>query len=387
MSEATVDPIRVSAASTRQGEDSRAAGRADVAPVKVLAAMSGGVDSSVATALLAEQGYEVVGSMLRFWPDERPTGAFDLCCSPDAAYDARRVADRLDVPFYLLDFRAAFQEIVIDPFVPGYTAGETPNPCVWCNRHIKFGAFVERAQALGCEYMASGHYVRRIDGPHGPELHRGLDDDKDQTYFLWALPRQILPYLLFPLGELTKQEVRSLAAERELRTAEKKSSSGLCFVPTTVKDYLEQATKAKPGQVLDAADGYSVAGQHRGVMYYTIGQKKGLGLTHSHLERYVIELRADTNEVIVGTREMCHWRGLEADRRNFLLEDGLVPTRVQAQVRYRQTPEPARLTLLEDDRFRLDFDDPQFAVAVGQSAVIYDGDRLLGGGVIRQRFD
>lgn len=357
----------------------------EAAPVKVLAAMSGGVDSSVATALLADQGYEVVGSMLRFWPDDRPSGAFDLCCSPDAAYDARRVADRLEVPFYLLDFRSAFQEIVIDPFVPGYTAGETPNPCVWCNRHIKFGAFVERAQALGCEYMASGHFVKRVDGPAGPELHRGVDDDKDQTYFLWALPRQILPYLLFPLGEMTKAEVRAQAAERGLRTAEKKSSSGLCFIPTTVKDYLDQAAKAKPGKVLDAADNFAVAGEHRGVMYYTIGQKKGLGLTRSHLERYVIELRADTNEVVVGTREMCHWSGLEADRRNFLVDDEGLPTQVQAQVRYRQKPEPATLTLLDDQRFRLDFEDPQFAVAVGQSAVIYDGERLLGGGVIRDR--
>jgi len=353
--------------------------------VKVLAAMSGGVDSSVATALLTDQGFEVVGSMLRFWPDDRPTGAFDLCCSPDAAYDARRVADKLDVPFYLLDFRDTFQQIVIDPFVPGYTAGETPNPCVWCNRHIKFGAFVERAQALGCEFMASGHFVRRVDGPHGPELHRGRDDDKDQTYFLWALPRRILPYLLFPLGDMTKAEVRAMAAERGLRTAEKKSSSGLCFVPTTVKDYLDQAAKAQPGQVLDAADDYSVAGEHRGVMYYTIGQKKGLGLKRSHLERYVIELRADTNEVVVGTRDMCHWTGLEASRSNFLVADELLPSRVQAQVRYRQKPEAATLTLLPDQRFRLDFDDPQFAVAVGQSAVIYDDERLLGGGVIATR--
>ncbi len=356
-----------------------------VKPVKVLAAMSGGVDSSVATALLSEQGYEVVGSMLRFWPDERPSGAFDLCCSPDAAYDARRVADTLEVPFYLLDFREAFQEVVIDPFVPGYRAGETPNPCVWCNRHIKFGAFVERAQALGCEYMASGHYVRRIDGEHGPELHRGADDDKDQTYFLWALPRQILPYLLFPLGELSKAEVRELAEERGLRTAQKKSSSGLCFIPNTVKEYLDEVAEAEPGAVLDATDGFKVVGEHRGVMYYTVGQKRGLGLRSSHLERYVLELRADTNEVVVGTREMCHWRGLVADRRNLLLEDGLVPERVQAQVRYRQRPEPARLTLLEGDRFRLEFDDPQFAVAVGQSAVLYEGDRLLGGGVIRER--
>lgn len=364
-----------------------ATGQADggVRPVKVLAAMSGGVDSSVAAALLAEQGYEVVGSMLRFWPDDKPAGAFDLCCSPDAAYDARRVADALDVPFYLLDFRDTFQEIVIDPFVPTYQAGATPNPCVWCNRHIKFGAFVERAQALGCEYMASGHFVRRVDGPNGPELHRGKDDDKDQTYFLWALPRAILKYLLFPLGDLTKAEVRAMAAQRSLRTAEKKSSSGLCFVPTTVKAYLEEYTRAVPGNVVDAADGYRVVGEHRGVAYYTIGQKRGLGLHHTHVERYVIELRPDTNEVVVGPREMCQWRTLEAHRGNFLTEDEHLPRRVEAQVRYRQEPEPATLTLLGEGRFRLEFDEPQFGVATGQSAVIYQGERLLGGGVITSR--
>lgn len=368
--------------STAPTQPSAAAG---ARPVKVMAAMSGGVDSSVATAILTEQGYEVVGSMLRFWPDDRPSGAFDLCCSPDAAYDARRVADGLDVPFYLLDFRDAFREIVIDPFVPTYQAGSTPNPCVWCNRHIKFGAFVERAQALGCEYMASGHFVRRVDGLHGPELHRGVDDDKDQTYFLWALPRAILKYLLFPLGELTKAEVRAMAAERQMRTAEKKSSSGLCFVPTTVKAYLEEVTKAVPGNVVDASDGYKVVGEHRGVAYYTIGQKRGLGLRHSHLERYVVDLRPETNEVVVGVREQCQWSRLEAGRANFLTAEENLPTRVQAQVRYRQRPEPATLELLGEGRFALAFDDPQFAVATGQSAVIYEGDRLLGGGVISAR--
>ena len=355
--------------------------------------MSGGVDSSVATALLAEGGYEVVGSMLRFWPDDRQAGAFDLCCSPDAAYDARRVADEIDIPFYLLDFRDRFQEVVVDPFVPTYQAGETPNPCVWCNREIKFGAFVKRAQALGCDYMATGHYVRRVDGPGGVELHRGLDDDKDQTYFLWALPRDILRYLLFPLGDLTKAEVRALAAERDLLTAEKPSSSGLCFVPTTVKSYLKDALDSLPavgpngerGEVIDASDGYKVVGHHDGVALFTIGQRKGLGLFHSHLERYVIELRADTNQVVVGEKSLCQWPRLVAGRRNLLVADEDAPRRVMAQVRYRQTPESATLTLLDDDRFELVFDDPQFAVAVGQSAVLYDGERLLGGGVIEER--
>lgn len=347
--------------------------------------MSGGVDSSVATALLREQGFDVLGAMLRFWPDDRPAGAFDVCCSPEAAFDARRIADKLDVPFYLLDARELFQEIVIDPFVPSYQAGRTPNPCVWCNRLIKFGDTVRRAQQLGCSFVATGHYVRRVDGPRGVELHRGLDDDKDQTYFLWALPKAILPYLLFPLGEMTKAEVRREAVERGLSVAWKRSSSGLCFVPTTVRSYLDEALEPQPGPVVDLSQGGAVVGEHRGVAFYTIGQKKGLGLWKSHLERYVIDLDPVTNTVVVGPREACAWRHLEAGQVNLLCADDALPERVLAQVRYRQAPQPARLQRLGPDRVALRFDEPQFAVTLGQSTVFYDGERLLGGGVIDAR--
>src|SRR6056297_1461213 len=227
---------------------------------KVLVAMSGGVDSSVAASLLHEQGLEVVGSMLRFWPDDREAGAYDLCCSPQAAYDARRIADGLDVPFYMLDAREVFDQVVVEPFVPTYEAGETPNPCVWCNREIKFGRLAARAQALGASFMATGHYVRRVDGPGGVELHRGDDDDKDQTYFLWALPREVLPYLLFPLGEMSKAEVRSLAAEHGFSTAYKKSSTGLCFVTDSVQEHLQRHSDERPGLVLDVSRGGEVVG-------------------------------------------------------------------------------------------------------------------------------
>ena len=354
---------------------------------KVLAAMSGGVDSSVATALLAEQGFDVLGAMLRFWPDDRPEGAFDVCCSPEAAFDARRIADKLEVPFYLLDARELFQEIVVDPFVPSYQAGQTPNPCVWCNRHVKLGDTVARAQRLGCSFVATGHYVRRVDGPLGVELHRGVDDDKDQTYFLWALPRSVLPYLLFPLGELTKDEVRQQAVQRGLSVAWKRSSSGLCFVPDTVKAYLEERLESRPGPVVDVSQDGAVVGEHDGVAFYTIGQKKGLGLWKSHLERFVVDLDAKSNTVAVGTREDCSWSALEADRVNLLCHESELPTRVLAQVRYRQAPQPASLERLLEERVRLRFDEPQFAVTLGQSAVFFDGERLLGGGVIASRGD
>ena len=221
--------------------------------------MSGGVDSSLAAALLKEQGFEVIGVMMRFWPDDKACGAFDLCCSPEAAYDARRIADNLDIPFYLVDYRDAFETTVISPFPETYQKGETPNPCIMCNREIKFGALLKKAFMLGCDYLATGHYVKRVISKEGVELHRG-DDDKDQTYFLWAIAKENLPYLLFPLAELSKDKVRLEAEKRKFTTAYKPSSHSLCFISTTVKDYLKEHTKPKLGPIIDAADNHKIIG-------------------------------------------------------------------------------------------------------------------------------
>jgi tRNA-uridine 2-sulfurtransferase len=356
----------------------------EVAKPKVLCAMSGGVDSSIAASLLQAQGFEVVGSMMRFWPDDRPKGAFDVCCSPEAAYDARRIADKIDIPFYLLDYRDKFDEIVIDPFIPSYEKGETPNPCVWCNREIKFGSFVKKAHMLGCEFMATGHYVRRVETPDGIFMYRGRDDSKDQTYFLWAISKEILKYILFPLGELTKVQVREMAVANGFPVAWKPSSSGLCFITTTVKDYLDEFSQTKVGPIYDACDDMKKIGEHKGIQFYTIGQRKGLGLYHSHLVRFVIELRAEDNAVIVGSREMCQWKFLSANRSNFFTDVDKLPNKVMAQTRYRQKPVSATMSVKEDT-FTLEFDESVFAVTIGQSAVLYDGDRLLGGGVITAR--
>jgi tRNA-specific 2-thiouridylase len=356
------------------------------ADARVLVAMSGGVDSSMAAHILKEQGYDLTGAMMRFWQDDKPKEQFNLCCSPEAAYDARRIADTIDIPFYLLDYRDMFENHVINPFLDVYQAGRTPNPCVWCNRQVKFGAFLQKAKSLGCDYIATGHYVRRVDLTEGDVgFYRGFDDSKDQTYFLWALPREVLAHVLFPLGELTKDHVRELARDANFAVASKKSSHSLCFITDSVRSFLQERTERNPGAIVDAAQDYQTIGEHDGLQFYTIGQKKGLGLYHSHLERFVIDMNAADNSLIVGTRDMCYGSHLTATGLNFLVAETAVPERVMAQTRYRQTPSAATFKRTETG-FELHFDEPVFALTRGQSAVLYapdeHGDRLLGGGTI-----
>lgn len=345
-------------------------------------AMSGGVDSSVSAYLLKEAGYEVVGAMMRFWPEDppRPTldpggaRAWESCCTPDAAYEARRVADLLDIPFYLLDYREVFAEEIIRPFLEDYARGRTPNPCARCNTFVKFGALLKQARKLGLDYVATGHYVRR----EGEALLRGLDPHKDQTYFLWGTPKEALPHLLFPVGGLTKPEVRSIAEKAGLPTAKKPESQNLCFVAGDLKGFLREKLKARPGPLVDALTG-EVVGEHQGASLYTLGQRKGLGLYQSHLERYVVGVDPEANVVYLGPKEAALWQGLEGEEANLLAE---LPEEVEVQVRYRTPPVKAKVESLSPLRLR--FATPVFAVAPGQSAVLYQGERLLGGAVIRQ---
>ncbi|RTH15562.1 tRNA 2-thiouridine(34) synthase MnmA [Thermus scotoductus] len=349
---------------------------------KVLVAMSGGVDSSVSAYLLKEAGYEVVGAMMRFWPDEPPRPvlefpqgrAWESCCTPEAAYEARRVAEILDIPFYLLDYRETFEEEIIKPFLEDYARGRTPNPCARCNTFVKFGALLKQAQRLGLDYVATGHYVRR----EGEALLRGIDPLKDQSYFLWGTPKEALPHLLFPVGGMTKAEVRALAERAGLPTARKPESQNLCFVAGDLKEFLRERLKVRPGPLVDALTG-EVVGEHQGASLYTIGQRKGLGLFKPHLERYVVGVDPLANVVYVGPREATLWLGLEGEEANLLAE---LPEEVEVQVRYRTPPVRAKVESLNPLRLR--FATPVFAVTPGQSAVFYQGERLLGGTVIRQ---
>lgn len=344
----------------------------------MLAAMSGGVDSSVSAALLKEQGYEVIGAMMRFWPDNKKDDCFDTCCSPDAAYEARRVADIVGVPFYLLDYQEEFQQKIIDPFLAGYQAGETPNPCVWCNTRVKFDSLLNKARMLGAEFVATGHYVRR----EGNALLRG-DLQKDQTYFLWGTPKEAIPHMLFPVGHMEKPEVRRLAEKLGLPTAKKPESQNICFVQGDTKDFLAERIAVNPGPIVDLETG-EVIGQHDGAQLHTVGQKKGLGLFKTHLERYVVEVRPLTNEVVVGPKEACMWAGLEAREVNLLVDPADLPERLEVQVRYRTRPVSAEIESMSNGQMRLRLSQPQFAVAKGQSAVFYSGERLLGGGFIER---
>lgn len=346
--------------------------------------MSGGVDSSVAAALLLQAGYEVIGMTMQIWPASAPADDTGGCCSLAAVEDARRVCDRLGVPYYVTNLRAEFQKRVIDEFVAEYTAGRTPNPCITCNRYLKFESLLQRALELEADYVATGHYARLADGPDGRRwLLRGADPGKDQSYALYSLTQEQLRRTLLPVGHLEKTEVRRLAAELGLSVAQKPDSQEICFIhDNDYRRYLreEAGVSEQPGPFVNRA-GQQV-GTHRGLPFYTVGQRRGLGLAAGE-PMYVIALDPGRNAVVVGPRSELGASGLIAHHLNWIaLDPALLPRAATVKIRYNARPVACRIEPAEADTVRVTFAQPQDAVAPGQAAVFYDGDVVLGGGII-----
>ena len=353
---------------------------------RVLVAMSGGVDSSVAAALLVEQGFEVVGVTMKTFCYSGTADHGKTCCGLDGIMDAQRVADRLGIAHFVFDVEEEFTRDVIDDFVSEYAQGRTPNPCVRCNSNTKFRDLMVRGEQLGCVAIASGHYVRSVHTPDRSELHRGEDRNKDQAYFLWALPPELLPKLLFPLGALTKPEVRARARELGLITADKPESQEICFVPTgDYRDLLQKRLTPRhpaliPGPIVTLEG--QIVGQHDGYAGFTVGQRKGLGGGFAE-PLFVLEVRPETREVVVGPREQLEVPGLIVADLNWLGDAPEVGDNVSVQIRHRAPDVTARVAATVDGGLELVFDEPQRAVTPGQSAVIFSGSRVLGGGRIR----
>lgn len=349
---------------------------------RVVLAMSGGVDSSVAACLLQRQGFEVIGLFMRTGvhaPESGGPAHKKGCCSAVDAGDARRVADRLDIPFYALDFEDDFGRIM-DYFVDEYTHGRTPNPCVVCNTWLKFGKLWSYGKQLGADYIATGHYVRADAGG----LYRASDPAKDQSYVLFGLRRALLPRLLFPIGGYRKDEVRTIARELGLGVAEKPDSVEICFVPDN--DHAAFIRRRRPdvdtaGHIVDTSG--RILAPHAGIEHFTIGQRKGLG-SGSAGRRYVLDIIPETRDVVIGERQELLSSSLQASRVNWLIDAPAELLRCRAKIRYRHDPAEATVTVAGDGA-RVDFAEPQSAITPGQAVVFYDGDRVLGGGWIETR--
>jgi tRNA-specific 2-thiouridylase len=355
--------------------------------MRYVVAMSGGVDSSVAAALLAEQGHDVIGVSMQLYDQSATTAdgrAFGTCCTIDDLYDARRVAAAIGIPHYIVNFENRFDEQVVSNFIAEYAAGRTPIPCAHCNSDLKFATLLERALGFGADALATGHYARITQAADGRfELRRGADPAKDQTYFLFSLTQEQLARAAFPVGDLDKHAVRAHAERLRLRVASKPDSQEICFVPDgDYAGFLEKAAPElkRPGTLVDQQG--AVVGGHHGVHRFTIGQRKGLGLS-SKEPLYVLAIRPDTAEVVVGPRDALGRRELTASQVNWVA--GELPVdwqHVTAQIRYKHTAAPARVRALDTARVEAEFDVAQTAITPGQAVVFYDDDVCLGGGWI-----
>lgn len=354
---------------------------------KVVVGMSGGVDSSVAAWLLKEQGYEVIGVTMQIWQDEEETQQQENggCCGLSAVDDARRVAQMLEIPYYVMNFKADFKKNVMDYFTAEYLAGRTPNPCIACNRYVKWEALLKRSLEIGADYIATGHYARVEQLPGGRyAIRRSVTAAKDQTYALYNLTQEQLARTLMPVGAYSKEEIRGFAGQLGLRVAQKPDSQEICFVPDNdYAGFIERTTKkpSLPGNFV-TADG-KILGQHRGIIHYTIGQRKGLGLSMGR-RVVVTEIRPDTNEVVIGEQEDVFAKELTAERLNFMARPGFPEQqKVIAKIRYNHGGAPCVLRMEGPDRVRVEFDEPVRAVTPGQAVVFYEGDYCLGGGTIQ----
>ena len=356
---------------------------------KVVAAMSGGVDSAVAAFLLKQQGFDVIGVTLRLAPDLPGEKVLRVgrCCSIDDMVDARQVCDKIGIPFYAIDAQSKFKEAVFDPFIRAYQNGITPIPCLACNHTVKFGDLFSTAQSLEAA-LATGHYARRVDYKGVPSIAKPFDIDRDQSYYLYGTKREVLSELYFPLGELKKPEVRSIAKEIGLVVHDKKDSHEICFVPDGDHGkVIERVSKTVKGGKVKDEEGREI-GEHGGIHRFTVGQRRGLGISSSD-RLFVADIDAKTNDVVLAKKSALAVRNVQISDVKEMVPKELWPSEVMVKIRARSPVEKAQVIKAQssDNTLHLEFERDQFAVALGQAAVIYDGDVVLGGGILSGRLD